>query len=275
MRQGFIVLLILGMILFPSVAFGKNGQNYFKFDVKTRNEINKLTNIISIDNISGLTVFAYANDQEFENFKSLGYSYTILPDPGSLIKPAMSSVRSEILDWDVYPTYTAYVAMMQQFATDYPNLCTIENIGPTVNGRALLMAKISANVNTAENEPEVLYTSSMHGDETTGYVLMLRLIDYLLTNYGSDQQITNIVNSMEIYINPLANPDGTYWGVNDSITFGSRYNANGVDLNRNYPDPAEGQHPDGHSWQPETMAFMNFADQHNIVNIYNGKCLLI
>ena len=34
-----------------------------------------------------------------------------------------------------------------------------------------------------EAEPEVFYSSTMHGDETGGFILMLRLADYLLKNY--------------------------------------------------------------------------------------------
>ncbi|MBK6966466.1 MAG: hypothetical protein IPH20_21865 [Bacteroidales bacterium] len=48
-----------------------------------------------------------------------------------------------------------------------------------------------------------------------------------------------------------------------------RYNINGVDLNRNYPDPEDGDHPDGYAWQPETVAFMNFAGQHDFVAAAN------
>jgi len=50
-----------------------------------------------------------------------------------------------------------------------------------------------------------MYTSSMHGDELTGYVLMLRLIDSLLSTYGTNPRVTNLVNNFEIWINPLAN----------------------------------------------------------------------
>ncbi len=51
-----------------------------------------------------------------------------------------------------------------------------------------------------------MYSATMHGDETTGYILMLRLIDYLLSNYGADPQVTNILDNMEVWIYPLANP---------------------------------------------------------------------
>ncbi len=98
---------------------------------------------------------------------------------------------------------TAYVAMMNAFETNYPGLCDVFSIGTTVNGRQLLVAKISDNVVTDEAEPEFFYTSTMHGDEITGYVLMLRLIDSLLTAYSTSPRIANLVNNIEIYINPL------------------------------------------------------------------------
>jgi len=142
--------------------------------------------------------------------------------------------------------------------------------GNTVQGRKILLVKISDNVNIREDEPQFLYTSTMHGDETTGYVLMLRLIDSLLTTYGVNQRITNLINNAEIWINPNANPDGTYHGGNNTVNGATRYNANGYDLNRNFPDPVNGVHP---NQQQETAVFRNLAEQNNFVlcaNFHGG-----
>lgn len=97
----------------------------------------------------------------------------------------------------------------------------------------------------------------------------MHLIDYLLSNYGINAEVTDLVNNMEIYINPLANPDGTYAGGNSSVSGATRGNANGVDLNRNYPDPEDGQHPDGNAWQQETVFFMDYASQRDFVMAAN------
>jgi len=267
------LIIIMGCLFLAITAVAEVTQYYFKFQVSSKDQVDKLTNIISIDNVDGLTVYAYANGEEFENFKKLGYRYEILPSPGTLIIPDMAEPGEIITDWDTYPTYSGYVAMMNQFAATYPNLCQIVNIGSSVNGHALLFAKISDNVGVQENEPEVMYSSTMHGDEATGYVLMLRLIDYLLSNYATDPQVANLVNGLEIWINPLANPDGSYYGGDNTIYGAIRYNANGADLNRNFPDPAEGDHPDGRAWQPETIAMMNFFAAHNFVisaNFHGG-----
>lgn len=261
MKQ-LLILTILVLLSLPLVA-GEWTQYYFRFELLDKSELQNLTRIVSIDNVKGNWVYAYANDSEWAEFRKLGYNTQILPDPASLYPHKISGSVNEVKAWDTYPTYDAYVSMMNGFASTYPNLCQIINVGTTVNGRAILVAKISDNVASEEKEPEVLLTSTMHGDETTGWILMLRLIDTLLSQYGTNPRLTNIVNSMELYIGPNTNPDGTYYGGNNTVSNARRYNANGVDLNRNYPN-YDGSLNQG-AIQPETQALMDFANAHSFV----------
>jgi hypothetical protein len=102
---------------------------------------------------------------------------------------------------------------------------------------------------------------------------MLHLIDYLLQNYRSNSEVRNLVNNLEIWINPLANPDGTYAGGNNNVWGSTRYNGNWVDLNRNFPDPEDGPHPDGEAYQPETQIMMALAEANNFImsaNFHGG-----
>jgi PKD repeat protein len=88
--------------------------------------------------------------------------------------------------------------------------------------------------------------------------------------------VTDLVNSTKIYINPNANPDGTYYGGNHTVAGAIRNNANNFDLNRNYPDPAGNQYPNG-SRQIETQYFMDWAEERNFVmsaNFHGGAELL-
>ncbi|MFH2143006.1 MAG: M14 family zinc carboxypeptidase [Bacteroidota bacterium] len=247
---------------------------YIKFEINNPLELQTLTRIISIDNVKGNEVYAYANKKEFDVFLDLNYSYQVLTPPSELIlNPEMYNPSKGIWDFDTYPTYDQYLTMMTTFATNYPNICRLVNVGSTVEGRQLIFAVISDNVNTREAEPRFSYSSSMHGDEVTCYVNMLRLIDYLLDNYGSVSQVTTLVNGMEIWICPLENPDGTYAGGNASVSGATRYNGNGVDLNRNYPDLLGSSHPDGEAWQPETIRMMALADSLHFVasgNFHGG-----
>ncbi len=242
--------------------FLSKGEVYFTFEVFDKARIEELSNVISIDNVQGCTIFAYANKDEFGKFLNYSIPFKVLPHPGDVdfdLKMFDGTGEGNIMDWDSYPTYEAYVAMMNQFAATYPNLCRIVNAGTTIQGRQILFAVISDNVSTPEAEPKFMYTSSMHGDETTGYVLMLRLIDYLLSRYNSDPAVSRLVNGIEIWINPLANPDGTYHGGNNTVNGATRYNANGYDLNRNFPGVDA---PNNQPIQTETQLFMNIAVQN-------------
>jgi hypothetical protein len=292
MKQLFL-LALLNVLLCP-VSFGQTfrdeqrmidsvfsnrGEVFFQFDLNNSSEIHSLTRIISIDNVRGNRVHAYANKKEFSGFLNLGYSYKLLPPPGTLIpetelRPDSAAARSPQTIWNFYPTYQQYLDYMTGFAATYPGICKLDTVGTSIQGRLILALKISDNVNQQEAEPQFLYTSSIHGDETTGYILMLHLIDYLLTGYGSDPRITAMVDNTEIFINPLANPDGTYHGGNNSVYGAVRYNANNIDLNRNFPDPKVGAHPDGNAWQQETQAWMAFADSNHFsmsINFHGGS----
>jgi hypothetical protein len=283
MKRFITILAIFTMGLMPYISLPQNpqdieqifngrGEVYFRFENSPEKDIHFLTNIISIDhNTSENRIYAYANKKGFQDFLNLNLNYELLSPPGSLIQPKMlNHVDIKAIDeWDFYPTYDAYIELMAQFEKEYPELCKVFSIGTSIQGRQLMMAKISANVNIQENEPRFLYTSSIHGDELTSYVLMLRLIEHLLKNYGTDEQVSHLLKNMEIWINPLANPDGTYAGGNNTVFGATRFNANNVDLNRNYPDPQNGPHPDGNAWQKETLEFMELADSVSFVMAAN------
>ncbi len=198
-------------------------------------EIDIITRHVSILNVTNKKVLISVSRLTVDWFISRNYNYTIV-DRAVSKGLMMAESAKGAMDWQSYPTYTQYLTIMQTFATTYPNLCRLDTIGTSVNGKYVLAVKISDNVTASEDEPKVFYSSTIHGDETGGYVLMLHLIDYLLSNYNTDSRVRNIVDNLEIWINPLANPDGTYNNGN-SISSPIRYNANGVDLNRDFPDP--------------------------------------
>jgi PKD repeat protein len=161
-------------------------------------------------------------------------------------------------DWDQYPNYLGYENMMYQFGIDHPDKCEIITLGTLQSDRKLLVAHI--NNGSSAGKPKFLYTSTIHGDETTGWMLLLRLIDYLLEN-PEEPECRNVLDNIDLYICPNLNPDGTYNGGNNTVNGATRYNAQGMDMNRNYPDPHEGPHPDKNPYAPETEWMMAFAQQ--------------
>lgn len=249
-------------------------EYYFSLQFNDIKELATIARMVWLDEFDETSCIAYANPEQFEALKKAGYKPKLLIPPSLIYTDQPMSGPEELRqrnNWNTYPTYQGYVAMMQDFQANYPNLCTIINIGTLPSGRQLLFARI--NNGEAIGKPEFLYTSSMHGDETTGYVLMLRLINMLLTEYGINPAVTHLVDNLDIWINPLANPDGTYWAGNHTVIGSRRGNANNVDINRNFPDPLDGPNPDGLSWQPETVAFKNHSEQRDFVlsaNFHGG-----
>ena len=130
-----------------------------------------------------------------------------------------------------YRTYAEIGQLLQDAATNYPSICTFHDVGLSYQGRHLWAVQISDNVGVEEDEPEFKYISTMHGDEWVGNEMVLYLVDYLLTNYGVDPQVTELVDEADIWLMPLMNPDGF------DRASPIRYNAQGYDLNRSFPDP--------------------------------------
>ena len=248
--------------------FFKKNEVYFSFNYEKKSQLDRLSKIISLDHkIEKTTAYAYANKKQFENFLKENIEF-------KLINNQVSFDNISKNNWDYYPTYNQYVDMMYAFADSFPNICKVHSLGTLNSGREILIVNISDNVGQKENEPSFLYTSSMHGDELTGYVLMLRFIDDILNNYNTNSRITYLVNEIDIWINPLANPDGAYAGGNSNVWGATRSNANFIDLNRNFPDPQDGPHPDGNPWQEETLIFMGLSDTINFnlsSNLHTGS----
>lgn len=167
-----------------------------------------------------------------------------------------------------YPSYLEYIALMEGLARRYPDRCALESWGTLPSGRQILTLRLSDSISVNRPRPQVLCTAAMHGDETAGYWLLLRLAEHLLTNDRN-----HLLADLDLYLNPLANPDGAFRAGNLSLSGATRGNAAGVDLNRNYPDPDDGAHPDGYNYQPETNIFMQAAREHSFdlaINIHGG-----
>ena len=234
-----------------------------------RELVNELAQIMSIDKVTNTYVEAYANAREYEQFKTYGIEYEPVYEYYRQTRAInMATTVEQMSDWNRYPTYAVYLQMMQNYVANHPTLCKMDTVGYSVNGRPIITMIISDNVGVDEDEPEFWWSSTMHGDETTGWYFMIRLVDELLTKYGTDEQITNLVNNVEIYISPNTNPDGTFYGSSNgtSMTGARRANANGTDLNRSFPDL------NGYAGtsDPEVTMMKNYADAHNFVMSANG-----
>lgn len=244
----------------------ERNEFYFSFKCEPQRLV-EMINQVSIDKVDGDSVVAYANSEEYEKFLESGIETMLLTPPSMFETHVMydGKTRDEY-EWDEYPTYEAYEAMMMNYAETYSDRCSLIELGTLESGRKLLLIRINGDETIAK--PKVLLTSTIHGDETTGYILMLRLIYELLTAEGLPE-INNVRNNIDLFICPNANPDGTYRKGNHTVNGATRNNASGIDMNRNYPDRVEGNHPDGKKYALETELFMELADEYQFTMAAN------
>jgi len=237
-------------------------------DIKSIDDLTRRVSILSVRDklihisLSPLTV-------EWFILQKFNYSIKESAENKGIIS---SKSMNQAMEWDKYPTYPQYDSIMQSFVRLYPSLCHLDTIGTSIKGKLILALKISDNAAKDEDEPEVFYSSSMHGDEIGGFVLMLRLADYLLKNYTINSRVKNLVDNLEIWINPLSNPDGTY-RTGNTITSPTRFNSNGVDLNRNFPDPFQPLEKQ----EKENIEMISFMRKHRFVlsaNFHTGSELV-
>jgi protein MpaA len=101
----------------------------------------------------------------------------------------------------------------------------------------------------------VLILGSLHGDEEVGGLLVVRLAEFLSSG---DRQKGN----RRIVFVPVVNPDGVYAG--------RRWNAHGVDINRNFPTDnwqrndrnGQARHGQAPASEPETRLMMELIGHY-------------
>ena len=133
----------------------QRNEYYFTFNLNGDDDLKAIAHTISVDRVDGKVVTAYANHEDFAKFQKLGYEVTLQTPPSMLEQHVMwdGSNRAEY-EWDSYPTYEAYEAMMFQFATDHPDKCEIITLGTLPSGRKILIAHL--NNGTDEGKPKFL-----------------------------------------------------------------------------------------------------------------------
>jgi murein tripeptide amidase MpaA len=146
---------------------------------------------------------------------------------------------------------------------DHPGLASLIEIGRTLEGRPINALKISDNAALDEREPAVLFVGCHHAREWISVEVPFLFGKYLLESYGSDPEVRGLVDASEIWIVPVANPDGLeytidvyrYWRKNRRANADGTF---GVDINRNY-GYAWGFDDLGSSGQPGSDVFRGQA----------------
>ena len=197
------------------------------------------------------------SDEELDAIKALGFrTEVVIPDVREYSYTVMGSYR----------TTSQVFSDLVSYATTYPSITRLDTLAFTYEGRPVMVLRITDNPDMDEGEPAVLVTGLHHAREWPTVEITMFAIDTLLRGYGSDPQITDFVNNLDIYVIPLVNPDGyhyshdlgnTMWRKNRR--YFSEFGTYGVDDNRNYAGAANGD-PRGENCTPTPGTTNNPSD---------------
>ncbi|NJQ00531.1 M14 family metallopeptidase [Streptomyces zingiberis] len=199
---------------------------------------------VSLDEVRDHSVVVSADAGQARKLRELGYDLDPLPAP-----PARRSADRPARTLDFPPADSGYhnyaeaTAEINARVAAHSSIMSKRVIGKSYEGRDIVAVKISDNVGTDENEPEILFTHHQHAREHLTVEMALYLLREFGAGYGKDDRITRAVNGREIWIIPDLNPDGgeydiatgSYrsWRKNRQPNSGS--SAVGTDINRNWP----------------------------------------
>ncbi|MBO9541348.1 zinc carboxypeptidase [bacterium] len=194
----------------------------------------------NVDRTAG-TVDALATAKGEDALKRLGIRYEVLEAPRTTRGAGLPSG---------YQTVEAVMADVKQVAANYPSIVRLETIGKSLQDRPLTAVHVTSKPQGIQ--PAVLITSGQHARELPPVELNMRLLKLLTEQYGKDPAITKLVDTRDIWLVPVLNPDGRTMVEGGSAMWrkNARNNGDGtrgVDTNRNADDHFEQGNPSTHA----------------------------
>jgi hypothetical protein len=139
--------------------------------------------------------------------------------------------------FDRFYTYAELTETLEAWASEFPNLCSVEEIGRSYEDRPIpLVTVTSSETGPHDEKPAIFVHAQIHAMEFTGTTAALHLIERLLRGYGEDERVTKALDTRTFYVVPRVNPDGADAGLADG-----RFRRSSV---RPYPreEPEDGLH---------------------------------
>ncbi|WP_017559064.1 M14 family metallopeptidase [Nocardiopsis baichengensis] len=192
----------------------------------------------AVDEVNEDSVVVTAAPGQADAVAGLGHEVTPLPGPGQDGPGALDFPPSD----SDYHDYAELTDVVDKTVADHPDIAAKVSVGSSHEGRDLMAVKITSDVATDHDRPEVLFTHSQHAREHLTVEMAVYLLGMLTDDYGTDPRVTEMVDTREIWILPNLNPDGAEHDISDGSYKSWRKNRQpnqgswsvGTDLNRNW-----------------------------------------
>ncbi|XP_042833354.1 carboxypeptidase A4 isoform X2 [Panthera tigris] len=250
------------------------GDQVFRINVRNGDEISKLSQLVNSDNFK-LDVWKAPS------------TFSRLVDvlvPSVSLQPVKSFLKSQGLEYSVTIGDLQIYHEMDSIAGDFPDLASRVKIGHSFENRSMYVLKFG----TAEGgrRPAVWLNAGIHSREWISVATAIWTARKIASDYGKDPTITSILEKMDIFLLPVANPDGyvytqsqnRLWRKTRSIYPRSR--CVGTDPNRNWNASFAGEgasdnpcseiyHGPHANSEVEVKSVVDFIQEHG-----NFKCFI-
>lgn len=275
------VFSILGIALLTSSAHGHGQINpetqWAGIHAADKFERTALVNQgFSIEAVRDDIAYGFASKKVLGEIQKLGFR----------IKASFPAKEIRALDFpsgdSVYHNYAEMVAAIDSLVAKFPGLAHKFSIGKSLEGREIVGVRLSPHVEDGLKPtalPGFVLMGGHHAREHLSMELPLLLAQHMLEQ--RDSASLQLLDSRDIFIIPMVNPDGAefdiesgnyrMWRKNRSTNGSNR--CAGVDLNRNYgyrwgtggssnqPCSDTYMGPSAFS-EPETVAMKRFVESH-------------
>ncbi|MBD3331291.1 hypothetical protein GF356_00455 [candidate division GN15 bacterium] len=277
MHKLLLSLLLVGLLATVGLA---DSQKYMQIEVF----IDDKPTLQTIEGM-GLDIVHYGEKSlelvvtpdEHQRLMDLGVPMQVMQED------LVSFYQSRLADKDMggYLTLDEINAYVDSIILLHPTIVSAkQSLGQSIQGRDVWAFKISDNPLVDEDEPELLYTAAIHAREVITPMVLQHYINWLVDNYGTDPEATELVNEREMWFVMCVNPDGYYYNEATNPGGGGMWRKNrrdngdgsfGVDLNRNwgyewgYDDYGSSSDPSSNTYrgtapfsEPATQALRDF-----------------
>jgi len=221
MKRLFLFILFINLILSSFADGWRENEKEVRVFINNPAQAELLRNLRLNVDFYGDQARVFVIPEELSRLTASGLNYEVL----------INDLNAHFKDFwtreDAYHTYAQIIALADSLDTYCPSIVEKFVLGQSIQGRQLAALKISDNPAVDENEAEIHFDGGIHGDEIGGSENVIRFARQLCQQYNAgDPYVTSLVNNREIWLYLMVNPDGR-----ESM---SRYNANGVDVNRDW-----------------------------------------
>uniref|UniRef100_A0A7N5JYI6 Carboxypeptidase A1 n=1 Tax=Ailuropoda melanoleuca TaxID=9646 RepID=A0A7N5JYI6_AILME len=270
-------LLFFGALIGLSICGREKffGDQVFRINVRNGDEISRLSQLVNSDNLK-LNVW--------KSPSTFSRPVDVLV-PSISLQPVKSFLKSQGLEYSVTIEDLQIYHEMDSIARDVPDLASRVKIGHSFENRPMYVLKFST-AKGRRRRPAIWLNAGIHSREWISQATAIWTARKIVSDYGKDPAITSILQKMDIFLLPVANPDGyvytqtqnRLWRKTRSLSPGSH--CVGADPNRNWnasfagegasDNPCSeiyhGPHPNS---EVEVKSVVDFIQEHG-----NFKCFI-